>query len=175
MMIMRSVAVVLLFSAACSVVPHVSSTPAASASPAVATSDAGERAAIEAVLRQLTEAQKNYDAAAMERVLAPDYVEVSPDGAVDERAKVLGFYTPERKKAAGVELTSYSITELTTRIYDNTAVAVALLPFTMVNSPGAPPTTHAFRCTYVLVRNEGRWLVASAQATLVRQPDPAAS
>ena len=150
-------AAVLLCASACSIA-H---------SPAISTAD--DRAAIEAVLRQLTEAQKNYDAAAMDRLLAPDYVEISPVGELDERAKVLGFYTPD-KKAAGGELTSYALEQLTTRIYGNTAVTVAYLPFTMT-MPDGQAMSRAFRCTFVLVRNGATWQVASSQFTAVRAPE----
>lgn len=183
-MIMRKLAVaVSLFSfTACSAttaVPAVQAAPVSvaappadrSAAPTRGAAQAADREAIREVLRQLTEAQKNYDVAAMDRVLAPDYVEVSPDGALDERAKVLSFYTPERKNAAGMELTSYAISEMELRVFGDTAVAVALLPFTMV-TPGSAPTTHAFRCTYVLLRSGGRWLVISSQATVIRQQPP---
>ncbi|HEY0084040.1 MAG TPA: nuclear transport factor 2 family protein, partial [Pyrinomonadaceae bacterium] len=44
------------------------------------------------LVRQLAEAQKNYDAAKLDEILAPDYIEISPAGEVDSRAKVLGFY-----------------------------------------------------------------------------------
>jgi len=55
---------------------------------------------INTLLRQFAEAQKNYDARVLDEILAPDYVEISPLGEVDPRAKVLGFYAPENKERA---------------------------------------------------------------------------
>lgn len=131
-----------------------------------------DRAVIASVLTQLTEAQKNYDAAAMDRLLAPDYVEISPVGELDARAEVLGFYTPERK-ADGGELTSYALEELTTRVYGDTAVAVARLPFVM-KMPDGQSVSRAFRCTFVLVRSGSSWQIATSQFTAVGAPEAAA-
>jgi ketosteroid isomerase-like protein len=99
---------------------------------------------------------------------------VSPVGEPDDRTKVLGFYTPERKTAVGGELTSYAIEELHTRIYGNTAVAIARLPFTMT-LPGGQTTSRAFRCTFILVRSGSSWQVASSHFSAIDQPDPPAA
>lgn len=113
----------------------------------------------------MVEAQKNYDAEAMAKILAADYVEVSPLGEVDTRAKVLSFYTPERKAKSG-ELTDYRLEEITTRVYGNSAVVVARLPFAM--NAGGTATRGAFRCTFVLMKTKGQWKLVSSQFTTIR-------
>jgi uncharacterized protein (TIGR02246 family) len=127
---------------------------------------------INALLRQFTEAQKNYDAAKLDEILAPDYVEISPAGEVDPRAKVLGFYSPEKKSARQGELVSYELDEITTRIYDDTAIVVARLPFTM-KTPDGQTMSRALRCTFVCRKTRGKWRIASAQYTGIRPPAPA--
>jgi uncharacterized protein (TIGR02246 family) len=127
---------------------------------------------INTLLRRFTEAQKNYDAAKLDEVLAPDYVEISPAGEVDPRAKVLGFYAPEKKAERGGELTSYALDEINTRIYGDTAIVVARLPFTM-KTPDGQSMSRALRCTFVCRKTRGSWRIASAQYTGIRPPSPA--
>jgi uncharacterized protein (TIGR02246 family) len=122
---------------------------------------------INALLRQLVEAQKNYDAGKLDEILAPDYVEISPAGEVDPRAKVLSFYAPEKKSARQGELVSYELDEITSRIYGDTAIIVARLPFTM-KTPDGQSMSRAFRCTFVCRKTRGKWRIASAQYTSIR-------
>lgn len=128
---------------------------------------------INTLLRQFTEAQKNYDAAKLDEILAPDYVEISPAGEVDPRAKVISFYAPEKKSQRGGELVSYGLDEITTRIYGDTAIVVARLPFTM-KTPDGQTASRAMRCTIVCRKTRGKWRVASAQYTGIRPPQPPA-
>jgi uncharacterized protein (TIGR02246 family) len=141
-----------------------------SAAPVAAGETADERDVV-ALLRQFTEAQKNYDAGALERILAPDYVEVSPAGEVDPRAKVIGFYSPEERKKRTTELVSYELDEISTRLYGETAVVIARLPFTM-KTPDGQTASRALRCTFVCRKVRGKWLLASAQYTGVRPAGP---
>lgn len=120
---------------------------------------------VEDVVRRFIEAQKNYDAASMARLLAPEYLEVSPVGAVDTRDQVLGFYTPDQKAKAG-DVTDYRLEDVKTRVYGTTAVVIARLPFTMTTA--ARTTRSAFRCTFVLVKKSGKWLLVSSQYTTIR-------
>jgi ketosteroid isomerase-like protein len=129
---------------------------------------------INTLLRQFTEAQKNYDAGKLDEILAADYVEISPAGEVDPRAKVLGFYAPEKKSERGGELVSYGLDEITTRIYGDTAIVVARLPFTM-KTPDGQSMSRALRCTFVCRKTRGKWRIASAQYTGIRPPAPAKS
>jgi uncharacterized protein (TIGR02246 family) len=130
-------------------------------------------AEINTLLRQFTEAQKNYDAAKLDEILAPDYVEISPAGEVDPRAKVLSFYAPEKKSERGGELVSYGLDEITTRIYGDTAIVVARLPFTM-KTPDGQTMSRAMRCTIVCRKTRGKWRIASAQYTGIRPSPPPA-
>jgi len=125
------------------------------------------KAEILGLVRQLAEAQKNYDAAKMDAILAADYVEISPAGEVDPRAKVLAFYAPEKKSARQGELVSYELDEITSRIYGDTAIVVARLPFT-VKTPDGQSVSRAFRCTFVCRKTGGKWRIASAQYTGIR-------
>lgn len=126
------------------------------------------------LVRQMAEAQKNYDAAKLDEILAPDYVEISPAGEVDTRAKVLGFYAPARKSERPGEMLSYAPDEMTSRIYGDTAIVVARLPFTL-KMPDGQTVSRAFRCTFVCRKSRGKWRIASAQYTGIRAQTPAKS
>jgi hypothetical protein len=65
----------------------------AAATPATPSPDA---AAIERLVERFNTARTDFDAAALADTLAPEYQEISPVGDVDDRAKVLGFYRPDR-------------------------------------------------------------------------------
>lgn len=127
---------------------------------------------IKNLLHQFTTAQKNYDAARLDEILAPDYVEISPAGEVDPRAKVLGFYAPEKKSERMGELVSYRLDEINTRIYGDTAIVIARLPFTM-KTPDGQTVSRALRCTFVCRKVRGKWRIASAQYTGIRPPTAA--
>jgi ketosteroid isomerase-like protein len=129
---------------------------------------------INTLLRQFTDAQKNYDAGKLDEILAADYVEISPAGEVDPRAKVLSFYAPEKKSERGGELVSYGLDEMTTRIYGDTAIVVARLPFTM-KTPDGQTSSRALRCTFVCRKTRGKWRLASAQYTGIRPTAPTKS
>ena len=75
-------------------------------------------------MQGLADAQRTFDQAAMDRLLTDDYVEVSPVGEVDSRAKVLSFYTPEAR-AKGPQPSSVVLDEPNIRTYGDSAVVIA--------------------------------------------------
>ena len=101
----------------------------------------------------------------MEQVLAPEYVEISPLGEVDPRAKVLGFYAPDKKAAAGT-VPHLTLDEISTRVFGDTAVSIARVRFT---PPGATePAGAGMRVVFVLRASGGQWRVVSSQYTPIR-------
>lgn len=122
-----------------------------------------------ALINKLGEAQINYDAKQMAECLSDDYVEVSPAGDADPRAKVLGFYTPEEKakNAARGELLSREFTELSIRLYNKIAIVTARMPFVM--KVGEQKHERSFRCTFVCRKSKGKWLIVSSHYTGIRK------
>ena len=120
----------------------------------------------------MTTAQSSYDAAALDKLFTADYIEISPVGEFDPRAKVLSFYTPaEKEKAAGV---SVQVAEYfrSIRIYDDTAVAIVELTFTMsMGGKTLPP--RKMMATMVLREASDNWKIASVQYTAIRPAAPA--
>lgn len=135
-----------------------------------------DETAIRTAIDAMTNAQSAYDAAALDRLFTADYIEISPVGEFDPRAKVLTFYTPaEKEKTAGVNV---NVAEdfRSVRVYDDTAVAIVELTFTMSrDGKTAPP--RKMMATSVLRKERGVWKIASVQYTGIRPPvaQPAAA
>jgi ketosteroid isomerase-like protein len=117
------------------------------------------------LVKQLVEAQRTFDAAAMDKLLTADYIEVSPVGEVDERAKVLSFYSPAAKAAAG-EAPAMTIDEPTYRLQKNTAIVIVRESFK--RKMGDQMREVAMRVLFTFRQESGGWRIASAQYTGVR-------
>jgi ketosteroid isomerase-like protein len=116
-----------------------------------------------AVIERALEAQTRFDPAALARVLAPEYVEISPVGEVDHRDAVLGFYNPANRGPAP----AVAVEEPLIRHSGSTAVAIVQLAFSPPDQ-AAPRAPMRMRATYVMRRGPAGWLIASAQFTAVR-------
>ena len=125
-----------------------------------------ERAVV-VVVQQLADAQRTFDQAALDRLLTADYIEVSPVGDVDERAKVIGFYSADTK-AKSPEVSSIVIDEPRVRIDGDHAIAI-VRQTTNVGPAGASRAV-VMRVTAHLRRSGNEWRIASTHYTGIRQP-----
>ncbi|MES2069327.1 MAG: nuclear transport factor 2 family protein [Pseudomonadota bacterium] len=123
-----------------------------------------------AAVRQLATAQKNFDQAAINAILAPDYVEISPIGEVDARARVLGFYGAEQKaQAANAPVQVLDLEQISARAYgESVVVVVARWPSIFTGKDGKS-TEQALRVVYVASKIGDKWQVVSAQYTGIRK------
>ncbi len=110
-----------------------------------------------------------YNAAALDKILTSDYIEVSPAGEFDPRAKVLGFYTPKAKADAGSISTSLEVTDYSIRLYYKFAIAIVRLNYTIVTE-GQPLPPRSMRAMVIFRKERGSWKIASAQYTGIRSP-----
>lgn len=118
-----------------------------------------------AVIEKMIAAQQNFDPAALGSVLTADYVEVSPVGEVDEREKVLSFYTPEATgKSSSPTIT---VTEPHFRIHADSAVVI--VRENIVIKVGEQSREMAMRATCTFRKEHGKWLIGSAQYTGIRK------
>lgn len=122
-----------------------------------------DETAVISLIRELTTAQINYDAATLDRILTPDYIEISPKGEFDPREKVLGFYAPEAKPGDKIQASVDAIAS-SFRQYGKTAVLIVQLNYLMTND-GKPLPVRSIRATFVCLKEKGRWKIASAQYT----------
>jgi hypothetical protein len=98
-------------------------------------------------------------------LLAQDYVEISPAGEVDPRADALSFYAPDKQVA---NPPTAALDEITTRVYDHTAVTIARLTYQMKGPDGAE-VARSMRCVFVTRIVDGKWKLVSTQYTPIRK------
>ena len=125
--------------------------------------------ALKALVKQMTDAQQNYDANALDKILTADYIEISPIGEFDPREKVLGFYKPELKPPADKISVITETTEFSIRNYGKFAIVIGQLTYTIV-SEGKTLPPRSMRATFVCRNEKGTWKIASAQYTGIRPP-----
>ncbi len=126
-------------------------------------------AALKSLIKQMTDAQANFQPDALDKILASDYIEISPLGEFDPRDKVLGFYKPETKPPADKMSVKTEATDFSIRSYGKFAVVIARLNYNIV-SDGKPLPPRSIRATYFCRRENGAWKIASAQYTGIRPP-----
>jgi uncharacterized protein (TIGR02246 family) len=138
-----------------------------------ANQDAKVAEQLKTLVQQMVDAQRKFDQAALNNILAPDYIEISPVGEFDSREKVIGFYDPKANEGKTDSLTTAAVDEYDIRIYGETAVVIARItyaPKAVENQPARPPI--GMRITIVCRKNKGKWQIASTQYTGIRPPRP---
>ncbi|MGX5729416.1 nuclear transport factor 2 family protein [Pseudoxanthomonas beigongshangi] len=128
-----------------------------------------EDAALRAVAQSVLDAQIRFDVPALDEVLAPDYVEVSPVGDVDTRSEVLGFYAPEARAqmlAKGVEPISATLGEPQVHV-DGDHARIIALNTARLRIQGAEQEKQ-LRTVFEFRRIKGQWRLASATYVPVR-------
>ncbi len=148
---MRPIAVLAIMASVTATVPASAKASTASDEPIVA------------LVHAFSDARARFDAKALDALLTPDYVEVSPRGEVDRRPAVLGFYAPG--KATPVPQMTLGTEDV--RRYGDTAIVVGSVEYT-VPGPGGVAVKRTIRVTYVERRHNGRWLMAGTQYTGVQ-------
>lgn len=134
----------------------IATTIAASAA-AAGPSDA---ASVERLVDRFNAARASFDEAALGATLAPDYQEISPIGDVDDRAKVLGFYRADQRRAGP----AIEHADRSTIVHGAFAVETERLSFT-VTRPDGVAATRSMRVRYVAMRSGPGWRLLSAQYT----------
>ena len=125
-------------------------------------------AALTNLVKQMANAQVTFDQASLDRILTSDYIEISPAGEFDPRAKVLGFY---EKKPEVSAIPALDVSEFSIRSYGKFAVVIAKLTYmASADKKSIPP--RSIRATFVCRKANGAWKIASSQYTGVRAPQP---
>ena len=157
---------------ACAVAALAIALAAAGAAPRAMVVEQGSSAmdAVTAETRRYFEAVRRNDAAALESLLAADYLEVSPLGQVDKRAQVIGFYRVAAGAQTGQasEVAEVAVDELSVRVYGDVAVVIAGESFTM--NVAGKPVARPMRSTLVWHKLGGAWKLVSSHHTAVRPP-----
>ncbi|MGN7833524.1 nuclear transport factor 2 family protein [Pseudoxanthomonas sp. 22568] len=124
---------------------------------------ADDDATLRALAQSVLDAQIRFDVPALDRVLASDYIEISPVGDVDTRDEVLGFYAPQAREqmlAKGVEPVSASLGEPQVHVDGDHARLIALNT-AKLRIQGAEQQKQ-LRTVFEFRRDGGHWKLASA-------------
>ena len=130
-----------------------------------------ETDALKSLVKQMTDAQQNYDAPALDKILTADYIEISPVGEFDPREKVLGFYKPESKPPTDKMSATTETTDFSIRTYEKFAIVIVRFNYT-ITSDGKQLPPRSIRATIVCRKEKTGWKIASAQYTGIRPPQP---
>jgi ketosteroid isomerase-like protein len=131
-----------------------------------------EKQALTELVKQMVNAQTNFDTPTLEKIYAADFIEISPVGEVDPREKTIGFYKPEANPDRDKMKSTVTTDEFSIRTYNNFAIVIARITFAQTGS--APPARPPFslRVTLVCRKEKGSWKINSAQYTGIRQSRP---
>jgi uncharacterized protein (TIGR02246 family) len=127
--------------------------------------------ALKDLVKQLTDAQIAFDVPTLDKLFAADYIEISPVGEFDTRAKVLGFYSPQKKADPAKMSTKLEATEYSIRSDGQVAIVIARLNVS-ITTAGQPMPPASMRVTFVMRKEGSAWKFASAHYTGIRPPRP---
>ncbi|MGA9670585.1 MAG: nuclear transport factor 2 family protein [Terracidiphilus sp.] len=104
------------------------------------------------------------DTAAMESLLADDYMAITPSGTLQTKQEAM-----ENLRSGKVHFTSLEISDRKVRFYGTTALVTSVATIEGTNPEGS--ISGSFRYTRVYVRNpQGAWKVVSFEANRIREP-----
>jgi len=140
--------------------------------PLTATADDPAAAVLLQRANALVTAQLAFDQPALEHLLAPGYLEVSPVGDVDTRDDVIGFYSAEAKakSAAGPMPTSATLDDTRVQLHGDAATLIARETIRMPS--GDSSREIAMRVQFQFRRIDGQWLLATTQYTGIKPAPP---
>ena len=102
--------------------------------------------------------------AAMDSLLADDYMAITPLGTLQTKQEAL-----DNLRSGKVHFTSLDISDRKVRFYGTTALVTSVATIEGTNPDG--PISGSFRYTRVYVRNpQGAWKVVSFEANKIREP-----
>jgi uncharacterized protein (TIGR02246 family) len=123
------------------------------------------------LVKKMIEAQSTFDSTTLDKIFAYDYIEISPIGEVDERAKAIGFYKVENADEAKKMSPKSQLDEFNVRNYRKFAIVIAKLTFAPKDETQKMPTI-SMRTVFVCRKEKGNWKISSAQFTGIRPPRP---
>jgi ketosteroid isomerase-like protein len=123
-----------------------------------------------ATVKTVLEAQRQFDLPTLERVLADDYLEISPRGLVDPRARALSFYGPQARqafRAQGVSSGPIRYAEEVVRVDGERATVIVLDTTPIHDRHGSRQISLRVQMTLRRAADR-RWLVETAHFTAYR-------
>ena len=131
-----------------------------------------DKQALTELVKQMVNAQTNFDTSTLEKIYASDFIEISPVGEVDPREETIGFYKPEANPNRDKVKTTVTIDEFLIRTYGKFAVVIARLTFAQAEKESSARPPFNIRVSLVCRKEKGVWKIGSAQYTGIRPPRP---
>jgi len=133
--------------------------------------------AVRGIDQKLEAALSSSDVAALEQILAPDYIEIDSQGDVRKREQILAFARARKAGPAAQTVgPEKTVNEHTVRVHGGTAISVTLTStkyeFMDYQTSGPPPAQgpehiDQERRMRVYHRTGGRWQLVAQQTTAV--------
>jgi ketosteroid isomerase-like protein len=111
-----------------------------------------------AVERAWTEAHLQGDVAAIEQLMADDYIRIQPDGSLSNKAETLAAYQPEVRYWEYAQGDEYDV-----RVYGGMAVVIGRWTARGMNN--GRPFDYSARFLSIYARRNGRWQMVAEQST----------
>lgn len=108
-----------------------------------------------------------FDGAALEKLLAPTYQEISPIGEVDPRARVIGFY-PAAAKGNPPDVRAELSDWHSQTLQSGLVISTAKLSYHFLKAS----KTRDLRVQFVSAEQQGRWQLLSTQYTPIQPKKP---
>jgi uncharacterized protein (TIGR02246 family) len=124
-----------------------------------ADSDAAISQTLQAMEQAWLDAEKNHDAAAFERLVANDWIAVSPDG----RSQIKAERAAEIKTA---DITAATLGDMKVRVFGDTAVVTGT-DDEITLKDGKKSSDH-YVWTDVFVKRNGKWLAVASQTAQIK-------
>ena len=123
---------------------------------------------IEALEQQWRQATVTNNIGTMNKLLADDYVGITSNGTVENKAQALA-----QRSAGTIRITKLDITDTHVRVYGDTAVVTSQAQLAGTN--GTSDISGQYRYTRVYNRRLGQWKIVSFEASRIPAPDARAS
>jgi len=113
------------------------------------------------------------DVAKLERLLAEDFVDVSPDGTVSTRVQFIAEYANPSAAAPKFESAVFDASDAQVRVYGDTALMTGRS--TWRGNAGGQAFTGVLVSTMVAVHRDGQWQIVSSHSSSVPPVQDASS
>lgn len=119
---------------------------------------------IEALEQEWRQALVTNNVTEMDRLLADDYIGITSNGTVENKAQALA-----QRRAGTVRITRLDLSDMHVRIYGDTAVVTSVAD--LVGSNGDSDISGQYRYTRVYSRRLGQWKIVSFEASRMHDVD----
>ena len=121
------------------------------------------------LIKEMIDAQIAFSPERLDKIFADDYIEISPLGEVDDRAKTLGFYEPKLKPEK--LSTTVKFEDVSVRNYGEFAIVISRIDY-MITMDGKDLSPRSMRLTLACRNINGNWKISSSQYTAIRPKKP---